>query len=797
MTSSSEAEDKKVQDPVSTQDSVSTQEPVSTQGSPAPGTTSGSFKSNGEILSLFHQANDAPVSGHETVAIDTYTSINPETTIANSTTDKPLDVTGASVDTPSKQTSEIPSNDAPGSSSHEPSEEDLNPVLAAFMAGCQSGDLDVVTELLSSGKVAAHDTFSQGITGLHWAVINNRIAVVKYLVENTYSPADPNRLGGALAASPLHWACRNGLVNIVDYFLCHTSADATRKDSQNYNALHLAVHSSNTSLLVYILLKCVMIDKSIYIDEPDNVHCTALHWAAYQGDNLAVKALLHYGADASKVDKSLMTPLHWAFMRGDKAVLATLFDAGSDIFHKNNKGRDSFGVAAEMNCESTWLQVLKEADRDPDNNWDLNKHPLTEDNAKLITFFAPFVILPVVCYICFFGIGFVIPLVLLSVSIIATSMTLLQKYVIPIYFRKDNAYFQSPFLVGVFSATVIWALLAWVVMLPVIFLRTFFTSIALGFFIVVSGYSFFKTMTINPGKIPVPTDSQVIFDDVKELVSMGKFDPEHFCVNTFIRKPLRSKFSKASNSLVARYDHYCPWVYNDIGVRNHKLFITFVYSLMAAIILFSSVAMKYIDKRSHNNYHSSYFIRVLTKGKDQHHFILNLMIWCWVQGIWISGVCIVQTFQIFKGLTSWEFSSLKKNPSNLKFSHSTLPGDFIGPNGARYQSAHPTPSSRKNAFDDFMKSVGFEQLVMVSKVVSAVFSKKSTNGEGKSGVESFDIPTDFGWKQNWLDFWFIGEIERRNLFCLPIAGENNLNGQVVDYYKLYEYPSKTPGDKAV
>ena len=51
-----------------------------------------------------------------------------------------------------------------------------------------------------------------------------------------------------------------------------------------------------------------------------------------------------------------------------------------------------------------------------------------------------------------------------------------------------------------------------------------------------------------------------------------------------------------------------------------------------------------------------------------------------------------------------------------------------------------------------------------------------------------DVPFDHGIKQNWLDFWFLGEIKFRSLFFLPIEGENNLNGQVVDYYKLYEVP---------
>ncbi|GEQ67339.1 hypothetical protein JCM33374_g1003 [Metschnikowia sp. JCM 33374] len=634
-----------------------------------------------------------------------------------------------------------------------------------------------------------------------------KITVVKFLVENPYSAADPNRLGGTLAASPLHWACRNGLVYVVDYFLSHTSADPALTDSQQYNALHLAVHSSNITLVVYILLKCVSIDKSIYIDEPENIQCTALHWAAYQGDILTVKALLHYGADVSKVDKSLMTPLHWAFIRGYKSVLATLVDAGSDLFHKNDKGRDSFGVAEDMNCQNTWHQVLKEADRNPKNNWALNNHLLNERAAKLITFITPYVTLPIMLNICDFGSGYVIPKLFFSVVIFASSVLFLQKFIIPVYLRKDGALFQTPFLAGLFSATANWAILTWAyVVLPVVWSKKFFTSVALAIVIVAFTYSFFKAMIINPGNVPVPTDSQVVFDDVKELVSLGKFDTEHFCVNTFIRKPLRSKFSKASNSLVARFDHYCPWVYNDIGVRNHKLFMTFVYSLMVAIVLFSSSVVEYFDMYAERISYASddedqcwLLSEEVCIGFKHKHFTFNLMFWCWVQGIWIMFLCIVQTFQICKGLTTWEFSTLDKRMSNQTYNHSTLPGDFQIPNSNSSQSAHPTSHGhrRKNGLGTCMKLLGLDQFSMTLKVGSLSLLKNTTHNQAYSSIESFDIPTDFGWKQNWLDFWFIGDIEWRNLFFLPIYGENNLNGKVVDYYKLYEYPAKASGADAV
>lgn len=686
----------------------------------------------------------------------------------------------------------------------EPSEEEQNPTLAKFMSACQNGDLPAVKDLISSGQVHAHDCFSAGITGLHWAAINNRITVVKYLCENEYSRADPNVLGGSLHASPLHWACRNGLVYVVDYFLSNTSADPTLKDSQNYNSLHLAVHSSNITLVVYILFKCVQIDRSIYIDEPDSIQCTALHWAAYQGDILTVKALLRHGADVNKVDKTGMTPLHWAFIRGYASVLSALLEAGSDIHHKNDKNKDSFGVAADMNCGKTWLQVLHEADRSPKKNWEKQTHWISAKTAKLITFFTPYITIPIAFRLFSFSEGFIIPKLFLGLIIFLASILLLQQFVVPVYLRTNKAFFQTPILAGLFSSSAFWVALSWAfVVLPKTILQNFFSNVALAVSIALLTFSFVKALTINPGFVPVPTDPQIIFSDIKELVKSAKFDTDHFCVNTFIRRPLRSKYSRANDALVARFDHFCPWVYNDIGVRNHKLFMAFVYSLSTGIYFFSRVTLSYFEISAESTGDSSdiedlcrFFNDEMCLGYQMHPFIFNVMIWCWLQATWLGFLCIVQTFQIFKGITTWEFSSLDKKMSSPSYNHSTVPGDFEGSGAPATAQNQSHGHHHKNGMGTCFKLLGLDQFIMTVKVALGSLLK-SQSSVTHTTLNNLDIPSDYGWKRNWLDFWFLGEPSWRNLFYLPIDGENNLNGQVVDYYKLFEWPAKHSGPEAV
>lgn len=706
-------------------------------------------------------------------------------------------------DSPAEETLHSESNDPSKTETQEPQPESD---WLIFVAACQSGDLPKVKELISSGAVLAQDSCDEGITGLHWAAINNRLSVVKYLVENDVSRADVNRLGGKLAASPLHWACRGGLVYVVDYLLTNTNADPTLKDSQNYNALHLAVLSSNITLIAYIILRCVVGDKTIYIDEPDLINCTPLHWASYQGDILSVNLLLKYGADVAKVDKNLMMPLHWAFIRGNKYVLSALEEAGSDIFAKNDTGKDSFAVSKDMNCEEVWLQILQEADRNPKRNWEKNSHLLPVKTWKYITFFTPYVVLPVVFWICSFKQGLIIPKLFLSILIVAASVYFLQKVAFPIYMPKDASAFQSPLMSGIFSGTAFWCFVTFFfAILPKVIFKRFFTTILLILSIVVLSYCFYKSMTINPGYVPVPTDSSMIFKDIKELIALKKFDTEHFCINTFIRKPLRSKYSRVSKRLVARFDHYCPWVYNDVGVRNHKVFITFVYSLSIAIALYIILAKKYFDVFADASGYDSdledlclLFSDHMCLGYTNNHFVFNIMAWSFIQSVWVIFLALTQSFQIFKGLTTVEFSKLNKTMATPLFTHSTVPRD-LQEDGATPTPSAPGPHSHKPKDGALvcMKLLGLDQFVMTIKVALLSLFVKTTHNHQYSSIESLDIPTDFGWKQNWLDFWFIGDLEWRNLFYLPIDGENNLNGKVVDYYKLYEYPSKHSGDDAV
>lgn len=146
------------------------------------------------------------------------------------------------------------------------------------------------------------------------------------------------------------------------HLLLNYSADPTILDSQSFNTLHLAVHSSSALLLAYILFTL----QPVAVDSTDTEGHTALHWACYQGDAVSVDLLLRAGADSRRADSAGLTPLHWAAVKGNSGCIKRLMEAGADISTRDKQGKTAKEMAIDLKSVPAYNRGLVEAGFDID-----------------------------------------------------------------------------------------------------------------------------------------------------------------------------------------------------------------------------------------------------------------------------------------------------------------------------------------------------------------------------------------------------------------------------------------------
>ncbi|KAF9210005.1 palmitoyltransferase akr1 [Haplosporangium sp. Z 27] len=258
------------------------------------------------------------------------------------------------------------------------SEEDLEDI--SIFQAAQMGKLAVVARLIDLDPALVKSRDFQDVTALHWAAINNQIPVAKCLLDHG---AEVDAIGGELAATPLHWCSRNGHLNMTKLLIKY-GADPLLQDSQGFNGLHLATHSSNAMLILYLMMA-----KDMAVDIVDTLGHTSLMWAAYQGDNLSVEILLKHGARVDTKDREGFTPLHWAVVRGNRECLSKILTAGADVRAKDKSGKTPEDMIKELKGTMIWEKALSDAKLS--NDGQSRRSLFEKKTCNTIIYFIPYV----------------------------------------------------------------------------------------------------------------------------------------------------------------------------------------------------------------------------------------------------------------------------------------------------------------------------------------------------------------------------------------------------------------------
>lgn len=712
----------------------------------------------------------------------------------HSDSQNPLSSSSNSADTQNSQNTENSQNAQNGHDSQNASE--VSPLVRA----CQLGDFRQVNQLISSGETSATETAPDGVTPLHWAAINNRLNICRYLLDQG---ASVDAKGGGIQGTPLHWACRSGLVYIA-HLLISRGADPLRTDSQGFNALHLAVHSSNVLLVIYLL------HLEMPIDPVDNGDRTPLHWAAYQGDALTVDALLNWGADTKPTDEKGFTPLHWAIVKGSKPTIKRLVDGGSDVFALSVHGKSPRVIAEEMNTIGVWRAALKETGRDPMTGA-LLPQLVSLKQAKLIMFFAPYVLVFLILETLSSSLPIFITLPISLMLIFATLKTL-GRFILPVISYGSHAIMQTPIFAGLFSGSSFWLLAHYFLHIAGSSFASYpFTNFIFLVIFSVIAYSYFACMFTDPGYIPpignVPKQRSMI----EGLIEAGEYDTRHFCISTYVRKPLRSRYDRIAKRVVAKYDHYCPWVYNVVGIRNHRLFLVFVLSLAVGIPIYAVIFFKYAAAKNLFDSNDKLLPDQCTNnglfgGALCHAFFVDyygtlLTLWIMGNGVWVIFLSFVQIVQVAKGMTTNEASNLHKYGYMGGDDFSSLPTDHssaINRANANHEcSSHShgfghSCSSKSHGgnfvtgkFRTILRLLGLDQFIATAKDATSInLRSRSRNGRSSSSAN----PADLGAIRNCTDFWF--PRGSYNLLRILPEGSASFAGNPVDYYRMWDFPMR-------
>lgn len=80
-----------------------------------------------------------------------------------------------------------------------------------------------------------------------------------------------------------------------------------------------------------------------------------------------------------------------------------------------------------------------------------------------------------------------------------------------------------------------------------------------------------------------------------EGLSVGK----HYkiCSTCQIRKSVRSKHCRVTNRCIVRFDHYCAWIINSVGIKNHLRFL-----VMLLWAMFNHLLMLWMVYRSWDDF---------------------------------------------------------------------------------------------------------------------------------------------------------------------------------------------------
>lgn len=427
------------------------------------------------------------------------------------------------------------------------------------------GDFDTLKRLSDESPGVLHAADPTGYYCLQWAALNNRVAVIAYLLDQGCDINAADTTG----QTALHWSAVRGSIPALETLL-RSGADLTCADSRGYTVCHVAAQYGQTAVLYHLAMKW-----GADIDIVDADGRTPLHWAAYKGFADTIRLLLVMGSRPLLTDREGCSPLHWAAIRGNAEACTVLLQGGSE---DSLQSPDATGATPSQLAMDKGHRIL---------GLNLAEYRYKRDKAQskrgIIGMLMKMHLSPVIWSIVLGMLALLATAVLYGPSPPPAShaMHALVWLVVSIAFgglgflyatsTADPGFLPQNTVAGI-AAT-----------------RRKSGSVArlTGKSLNSQKDSLDDAMETGDAIVGLTSSS-----DVNSLNSPALWAGSwnQLCVGCKIVRPLRAKHCSVTDRCIECFDHYCPWVGNAIGKGNRHLFLIFLWLEFAALLISATLA---------------------------------------------------------------------------------------------------------------------------------------------------------------------------------------------------------------
>jgi len=399
------------------------------------------------------------------------------------------------------------------------------------------GNIDAMTRMIDADEGCVNAPDGAGYRALQWAALNNRVAAATLLLERGSSI----NAGDNDGQTALHWACVRGSLPCAELLL-RKGAELNAADSRGYVPLHVAAQYGHTGMIYHFKMRW-----NIDVDVTDHDGRTALHWSAYKGFPDPVKLLVCMDAVVYRADKEGCTALHWAAIKGKSEAAHLLVRAGglNAMTAVDVDGNTPEALASEKGHHALahFLAAEQRSLLKRDHFW-------TQKGMAVACLGLIVGLMLMFTHYVMFADG----VATMNVTLAFWSLLVLASASGGLYYMKRVSQADP----GVVTASIL-------------------SSIRRG---------------ARPSSAAHDVDERL---NHSELWS-GNWN--QLCVTCKIVKPFGTKHCAVRDKCVARFDHYCPWMGNAIGKRNHKDFILFLILETFAMAVAFCIAIARFNEES-------------------------------------------------------------------------------------------------------------------------------------------------------------------------------------------------------